>query len=181
MIQIKNKLTNEVVLNLELDNLKNADLNNVNLSYANLRGANLTGIDLTDSDLKYTNLNYANLNYTDLSYTNFNNADLNYASLIDADLSNANLSYANLNNANLKGVNLINAIGNMKEICSMQLDKWQVVFTKDILAIGCQQHKIEEWKNFNNDRIHEMHSDALVWWEKWKDLIFLTIKLKYIE
>jgi len=36
----------------------------------------------------------------------------------------------------------------LKKIKSFQLERYDIVFTSDILAIGCQQYPIEKWKDF---------------------------------
>jgi hypothetical protein len=59
----------------------------------------------------------------------------------------------------------------------MQINKWRIVFTKDILAIGCQQHTIEEWRSFDDERINMMEVTALEWWRKYKEFIFMAIEL----
>ena len=79
MIQIKNKYTEKVIL--EVESLINADLRFADLRYANLNGANLGDVDLRGANLI--------------------NADLR-----DSDLSGANLNGAYLRGANLKGANL---------------------------------------------------------------------------
>ena len=68
-------------------------------------------------------------------------------------------------------------MGDMKFIFTMQLDKLQIGFTKDVLQIGCQRHLIEEWKTFDDAMINSMDTKALIWWKKWKDHIFKTIEL----
>jgi hypothetical protein len=65
----------------------------------------------------------------------------------------------------------------MREWKSMQLDTYMIVFNKHILAIGCQQHSIADWKAFTDIEISKMDSKALVWWKKWKDFIFKAIEL----
>ena len=65
----------------------------------------------------------------------------------------------------------------MSIVFSMQIEKWAIAFTSEIIAIGCQQHTIKEWKEFEDERIHEMDSSALEWWKKWKDFIFMAIEL----
>ena len=57
------------------------------------------------------------------------------------------------------------------------LDNWMVVFTKDILWIGCQRHAISDWLLFDDERIESMDSKALAFWRKWKDFIFKAIEL----
>ena len=187
-IEIKNIFTDEVIFSDERENntirlavekavslkinLSSADLRSANLSSANLRSANLSSADLRSTnlrsaDLRSTNLSYADLRSTNLSYANLRSADLRYA-----DLRSTNLSYADLRSADLRSAN-----GNMEVVFSIQLEKWCVSFTSEILAIGCQQHTIKEWREFSDDRINLMDSSALAWWKKWKDFIFMAIDL----
>ena len=65
----------------------------------------------------------------------------------------------------------------MREWKSMQLDTYMIVFNKRIMAIGCQQHTIDEWKQFTDEKIAEMDKKSLEWWNKWKDFIFKAIEL----
>ena len=65
-MEIKHKLTNEVLLTIEGDslqgaNLRWADLRWADLRWADLRGANLRGADLRGADLRGANLRGANL------------------------------------------------------------------------------------------------------------------------
>ena len=114
----------------------------------------------------------ANLSRADLSEANLSRADLSEANLIGADLRGANLSRANL--SSLKS--LWNTIGNMKEIKSMQLELYQITWTKDVLQIGCEQHPIKDWFKFSDETISEMDSEALEWWNKYKPLIKTALK-----
>jgi len=104
-------------------------------------------------------------------------ADLRSANLRYADLSSANLRYANLSYANLRYANLRYAIGEMRSLRSFQIEKYMVSYTDSILNIGCQSHTIEEWENFDDDRIKSMDSGALEWWTKWKPIIFQIIEM----
>ena len=176
---VKNKLTNETIL--EIESLRRADLRNANLYNAYLSNTYLKNADLRNADLRNADLYNADLRGADLSNADLRNADLRYADLYNADLSGADLSNADLRNADLRYANLTladfrRAIGNMKEIKTILIEKWIITFTHDEMAIGCQQHTIEEWENFNDDDIEKMHSDALKFWKKWKDFIFLAIE-----
>ena len=102
-----------------------------------------------------------------------------FADLRKADLHSANLHSANLSGADLSSANLRRVIGNMVEICSFQIDTYAVVFTKNILAIGCQQHSIDDWKTFSDEQISKMDCKAIDFWLKYKDVIFKLIELKY--
>ena len=165
MITIKHKYTNEVILEIE-------SLCNANLRYTNLRGANLGSDDLSYANLSGTNLSEANLRCADLRGADLGSVDLRYT-----NLSYANLRYTNLRGADLRGANLRWCIGNMREIKSAQFDTYDVTWTKDTLAIGCQQHPIKDWWQFDDTTITNMDSDALLWWKKWKLVLQQIIEM----
>jgi hypothetical protein len=194
-IEIKHKITNEVLFSHEQENnsiritvefaikaktdLSYANLSYANLSYANLRAANLSAANLSYANLCDANLRAANLSAADLSAANLRAANLSAADLSDANLraanlSAANLSYANLCDANLSDVNLL-CYGDMKFIFTLQIDNWCVGFTKEILQIGCQKHPISKWKEFTDEQILKMDSKALSWWKRWKQPLFAII------
>jgi len=137
--------------------LKNADLENVNLAHADLE-----------------NVSFENAN---LENANLRNARLINVNLVNARLRNSSLIFADLKNANLENVRLNYLIADMNIFHSMQLDTYYIAFDKEILAIGCQQHTIAEWKNFTDDEISEMDDNALIWLKKWKTFIFEAIRL----
>ena len=101
------------------------------------------------------------------------------ASLYGANLDGANLSRAHLYGANLYGASLDRAsllcFGDMKFIFTLQFDSWPIGFTKDILQIGCKRHPIDDWRNFTDEQIAPMASNALAWWKRWKDPLFAII------
>ncbi len=110
------------------------------------------------------------------------------ANLYGANLSGANLSGANLSGADLYGANLfganrsyadLRAYGNMKQIKTLQFEKWEIGYTKDQLQIGCQRHEIEKWRKWNTEAgrkwVSMMDGDALEWAEKWLDLVLTII------
>ena len=106
-------------------------------------------------------------------------ANLSRANLYGANLDGANLSRANLYGANLYGASLDRAsllcFGDMKFIFTLQFDSWPIGFTKDILQIGCKRHPIDDWRNFTDEQIAPMASNALAWWKRWKDPLFAII------
>ena len=140
----------------ERANLRSADLRCADLRYANLSSA----------DLRSANLSYANLRSANLSYANLSSADLRSANLRCADLRSANLSCADLRCANLRY-----AIGNIRNIKSLQCDMWMVSYTDTIINIGCQTHLIEEWWGFSDYEISRMNPSALEWWAVWKPIL----------
>ena len=70
-MEIKHKITGEVLLTIEGDSLQGAYLR-----YANLRGANLRGADLQRAYLRYANLRGADLQGADLRGADLRGADL---------------------------------------------------------------------------------------------------------
>ena len=98
---------------------------------------------------------------------NLSSADLRYADLSSADLSSADLRYADLS---------FLQSANGKELACMNAGKYQVVLSKERIAIGCKLFTVGEWKEFNDATISMMDDDALEWWRKWKDLVFMFHK-----
>ena len=182
LIQIKNRFSGSVIFEHEQEgNSIKLTVELVVKSGADLRGANLSGANLSYANLSGANLSGANLSGANLSGAYLRGADLRGADLRDANLSDANLSDANLSVANLRGANLSGAdlrcFGDMEIIFTLQLDTWQIGFTKDVLQIGCKRFSHEEWCNFSDDEISNFDSNALKFWRKWKDFIFNAIEL----
>jgi len=169
MIQIKNRWTDEVLWEGET------------LVGANLSGADLYGADLSEADLYKANLSEADLSEADLSEAdlfgaNLSGANLSGANLSGANLHGANLSGANLSKANLSGANLYGAIGNMKEIKSLQLHRWPVVIHGEELWIGCQKKAITDWWSASDEDIREIDSKGLADWHKWKPVLMSIVE-----
>ena len=109
---------------------------------ANLRGAYLRGSDLRGSDLR------------------------------GAYLGGPDLGGANLYEANLEGADLRYCIGNSKQIKTIQTETYYITYTDKVMAIGCKQHTIEEWFNFDDETIDKMNKGtSLEWWAKWKPVL----------
>ena len=200
LIEIKNRFYGRIIFSHEAENntdattvmeanlagadLAGADLAGASLADANLSGANMSGADLACANLSGADLIRANLSDADLIRANLAGANLIRANLAGADLADANLAGANLIRANLagadlSGANLIRTIGDMSVICSMQIETFTITFTRDILQIGCKRYSHDEWMSIDNDKIDRMDTKALVFWKKYKDFIFLAIKLRF--
>ena len=150
--EIKNRFTSDVIFSGEYESFKSCVENAVK------KGVSLAGANLENADLRYAYLRYANLRYAYLRYANLMNADLRYA--------------------NLRNVLLLNTIGNMRQIKSLQLETYTVVYTDTVLQIGCENHSIENWKTFTNEQILKMGGkEALRFWNKYKEMIFNIIEL----
>ena len=126
------------------------------------KGIPLFRADLRDANLESADLRDANLESADLRDANLESADLRSAHLRDADLRSADLRYA---------------VGNLKEVKSIQIETYHISFCGETLNIGCVSHSIEDWENFTDLEIKEMDSGALEFWNKWKDFIFTAIRL----
>jgi len=179
-IEIKNRYTGDVIYSHDCDNnsIKITVVEEV-ISKANLSEANLTKANLTKANLTGANLSEANLTKANLTKANLTGADLTGANLSEANLSEADLTKADLSEANLTKANLFGCIGNMYDICSMQIETYAVAFTKDVLQIGCRRYSHQEWFDFHVNVIDEMDRNALVFWEKYKDFIFKAIELRF--
>jgi len=187
-MQIKHKYTGKVLFELECENIKTLVEEAVKAKVG-LIGANLRYIDLEGADLEGVNFKDANLKDADLRGTNLKDAILTGANLADVDLMGANLKNANLTDANLEGADLIganledvrvwNTIGNKREVRSMQIETYSITFTKDFLQIGCEGYAIEKWRNISDKDIYKLNNEALMFWHKWKPIIFTIIDLSF--
>ena len=162
-------------------NLYGADLYGANLCGADLCGANLCDADLRDANLCDADLRGANLRGADLRGANLRGADLRGADLCDADLCGADLYGADLYGADLRGADLRGLNGNLRHIKSIQTETYYITYTSKVIQIGCQRHTIEEWKNFDDEKIKRMDSKALNWWNKWKPILMQIIELAPCE
>ncbi len=138
---------------------------------------NLQGVVLYRTNLEGANLCHANLQNAKLYDVNLQGANLRNASLYNANLEGSNLRHANLEGANLRHAKLEGAIynknvkfGKTPPIQILNL-RWWVFILKNHIQIGCEFHSKDEWKNFTDNEISVMHSKALEFWGKYKNLI----------
>ena len=79
---------------------------------------------------------------------------------------------ANLRGANLWGANLQGAKNTPLIITSL---RWAVFISgTGMMRIGCQNHSVESWKNFTDEEIKRMDSDALDFWNKYKTMLLVA-------
>jgi uncharacterized protein YjbI with pentapeptide repeats len=147
------------------DWLRNGTGKRIEAVGANLIRAYLSGAYLSRAYLSGAYLSGAYLRGANLSRAYLSGANLSGAYLIGADLSGAYLS----------GAYLSGAIGNKREIKSAQFDRWAVTWSADVLAIGCQQHAIEKWRNADPRWIAAMDSGATDWWSRYGELVLQLI------
>lgn len=127
--------------------------------------------DFTDKDL--SGLDFSG-RY--LYMVKFVNANCEYANFTDADCEDVDFTNANCKGANFKGAELWETIGNNKQIKSLSMGFYSVVYTKDSLQVGCQRHSFKEWLSFTDFEIDKMSPCALRWWMKFKEPLFKTIE-----
>ena len=111
----------------------------------------------------------------DLRGANLRGADLRGADLRGADLRGANLRGADLRGADMRWANLWGATGNMAEVKSMQIERWPVTYTAEVLQIGCECLPIEKWRKADPRWIAAMNNDAPDWWAKFGPLVLAMI------
>lgn len=162
--------------NLRGVDLCGADLNKADLSNADLSRANLHWADLNEANLQLAKLNKANMHWVKLNKSDLREADLREADLHGADLSEADLRGAKLSGADLGRANLRYALGDGKLVKSFLVHPYHVVLTKDVLAIGYEQHLIEDWMRFSDARISKMDEGVLEFWKMWKPIFMEILK-----
>ncbi|MFW2152835.1 pentapeptide repeat-containing protein [Acinetobacter gyllenbergii] len=163
--EIKNRWTGEVLFTCEIpEGMESGVIARHVAEAAIAAGADLRGADLSGADLSGAYLSGADLSGADLSGAYLSGADLR-----GADLSGADLSGAYLRGADLRGADLSGAKAAPLVIYGL---RWDVVIngTGD-MQIGCQNHKVEEWKSFDDVRISSMDSNALDFWKQHKSML----------
>ena len=76
---------------------------------------------------------------------------------------------ANLRGADLRGANLEDAKNAPLIIPTL---RWLVCINGfGYMRIGCQNHKVEQWKAFTDQEISRMDSDALSFWNQYKVML----------
>ncbi|WP_151760495.1 pentapeptide repeat-containing protein [Acinetobacter junii] len=148
--EIKNRFTGEVLFSCDIpEGMESGMIARHALEEAVANGANLRGANLEGANLRDANLEGANLR--------------------DANLEGANLRGANLRGANLWGANLEGAKDSPLIITSL---RWPIYISgTGMMRIGCQNHSVEAWKNFTDEEIKRMDSDALEFWNKYKTML----------
>jgi len=188
-VEIKNRYDGKVILYGEYQSIKEcleknrrADLCGADLYGANLSGANLCRANLSETNLRGANLSETNLYGANLCKANLCRANLCRADLCMANLCRADLSKAELCRANLSGANLCRANYNGEKLDKEPIQiaglKYYIIIIKEQIKIGCELHKVSEWKKFTNKEILAMDGkEGLIWWKKYKKFILDANKL----
>ena len=81
MVTIRNRFTGNLILELDVGDLRGADLRGANLRGANLRGANLRDANLRDADLRAADLRDADLRDANLGGAKLGGANLDFSAM----------------------------------------------------------------------------------------------------
>ena len=155
MIEIKHKITGEVLAQVDVDNLLAANLSGANLRDADLRGSDLSGSNLRGSDLR--------------------RADLRWADLRWADLSEADMSGANLRDADLRGSDLRRADLRWADLIVISIGKYQAYIQSGKTRIGCECHSSDDWLSWSPGDVAHMDKGAREYWEEAGPLVKAAI------
>ena len=58
----------------------------------------------------------------------------------------------------------------------MKLPYYETIIQKTHTRIGCQYHSNIEWQNFSDEKIKNMDSNAVTFWNTFKTMIFAGMK-----
>ena len=160
----------EKILNDHHIYLKNNRLKGkrADFSYTNLQASNFVSHNFTYAKFKGANLTFANMDSCDLTRANLIDANLTSAKLMGALMRGADLTGANLTGADIRWV-----IGNGKEIKTVIIGIFTIVFTKEVLAIGCEQHPLKDWR----EGTVQLEGEDLELWEKYGDKVLNIVDL----
>jgi len=151
-------------MNFDCKDLSLRSMNRINFNDASLNEADLTRSCLLNASFKNARMEETILYRACLLKADFTNTYLLYADFRKASLVCADFTSANLHSTNLEGAKIQGCKGNGKEIKNIEDPTYHIAYTKDVLAIGCEQHSHQEWKGFSDERIIAMDKDALGWW-----------------
>lgn len=159
-------------INLVLKNHQNWLLD-VGGTRANFQGKTLSGLLFDESG---TILDWANFGWAHLDNVHFKNI-----SLKDVYFEGANLSRVTFEGVDLSGCDLLDCTGNNRQIKTIQAGKYIVNYTTEIIQIGCENHTIEDWFSFSDEKISEMDNGALDWWKDWKPILKQILEVSPAE
>lgn len=115
------------------------------------------GVNLTDADL-------AGVNLTD--------ADLTGVNLRGVSLTGAKIDGVSLRGADLRGVK-IDGEEVTKEPLMIKGPYYWVLITERYMRIGCKRYTHQEWSEFKDPTIAAMDSEALEFWNEWKEPLMM--------
>lgn len=136
-------------------------------------GKTLSGLRFDESG---TSLERANFGWAYLDNVHFKNI-----SLKDAYFEGSNLSRTTFKGVDLSECDLRDCTGNNRQIKTIQAGKYIVNYTTEVIQIGCENHSIEDWFSFSDEKIARMDDGALDWWKDWKPILKQIIEVSPAE
>ena len=127
--------------------------------------ATLREANLRETDLRGANLRGANLQ----------GADLEWADLRGADLRETDLRGASIEGADLQGTGFQGAVGNNREVKTIQTGSLLITMWEDYISIGCQCRTQAEWLALSAEDIAKMGPGALKFEHKWRPLLLAML------
>lgn len=96
----------------------------------------------------------------------------------EANLSHDSNAWVSVNAQVLGNALVYDNAHSTKAVLNINYEKYNITATDNHLKIGCEQHTFDEWANFDDDTISNMDDVALMWWKKWKPIIFAILEVE---
>lgn len=166
-------------LDLSRADMSGSDLSDTDLRHTKLKEADLRTASMVDADLQKACLWGVNFSGAMLEGANLCRANLRKANMRDASLYGANLLYARLGGADLHGADIRYCCGNGMQIHTLQLAEYHVAIcithNTRVMAIGCQQHSIDDWMTFDDEDIWAVDERVAVDWRRTYKSVLQTV------
>lgn len=168
--------------NMEAVDLQRARLLNAQFERTYLARANFYKAGMQAAEFFNCDLTSSDMTDTELKETRFIDCDLKDVDFEGAICESTRFSGSDLRGANFKGVDLSSCgfygtIGNRKQIKNIHVcGEYPIAYTKTQLQIGCENHSITDWWDFNDPQIKGLGVGALDFWLANKDYIRMTIE-----
>lgn len=170
-------------LDYEGFDFSNQKFDNLNIECCNFYSTNFSNVTIKNSDIRNSLFNYSRLSKLKLEKVklkkcDFRGSELDNSSFSDCDLTGCNFWEASLLNIRLDNVYLMDTIGNGKEIKSLQIGTFTIVYTCNLLQVGCKIYPIDKWSTFTNRDLLEMGGrEAAKFWNYHGDEILNLVRL----
>lgn len=160
--------------------LCNTKLNRAYCANINLFAAALEEVDLSEANLRDAVLTDAYIRRSDITDTIFDSTQLRFARFYYMDARTCSFEYANFSKAGLRDINLEGTAlefcsGNGKEIKSLSMSPYHIVWTNTHIYICDQMLTLDEvWDVFPWEA--SRNEESMKWWKTNKDTIRALIK-----
>jgi len=166
LFKIKHRFTKEVLFQKKCESFKEC------VEAACACDINLSCSDLSCCALYYSNFIVTNFTECDFRYSNFKYVNFALCNFTDCNLTGCDFSWCNFNHSIFKDT-IITDAGDVINKIPTQITgfKWPVTIFEHHMKIGCEIHRISDWKAFDDKRINEMNLGALDFWKKNKQFL----------